>query len=293
MDKLDKYFLDNSKNLTNKTIAVTGATGSLGYFVCYFLLLQKAKIILVGRNEEKLKTSIKDLNKSFPKASLQYIVCDFANFKDVKCLAEELENRKIDILFNNAGCFHLPIKITDEHDVTFVTNFLSPLYLTEYLCQKNETIDIVQTSSLSYKFSKLNFNDIETIHTKNKTKRYANSKRILTLSSLYLQTKFDNKIFLSHPGVSATGLFSSQKGEFSKFFNKIINPIIKILFMKPKKAALSIVMSIFNQYKKETILAPRGLFQIWGYPKQYKLNFTNFRKFEIKNTIDFIDNFIK
>ena len=100
-------------------------------------------------------------------------------------------------------------------------------YLTNYLCDKLPELTVIQTSSISYCFSKLNINDVESLK-KGKTNRYGNSKRLLSLSTLKLQEKYSNKIYLTHPGISTTSLFSSSKGGFGKAFDKIIVPIISI-----------------------------------------------------------------
>jgi hypothetical protein len=161
------------------------------------------------------------------------------------------------------------------------------MYLTNYLCEKLPNLTIIQTGSISYCFSKLNINDIESLK-KGKTNRYGNSKRLLTLATLKLQEKYNNKLYLTHPGVSTTSLFSSSKGGFGNAFNKVIVPIMKVIFLKPAKAALSIALAPSFPYKKETLLGPRGLFQVWGYPKLHKLTYKKFNKKEKDNIDDII-----
>ena len=287
MNKFDKYFNEKSISYENKTVAVTGATGSLGYYISRYVLLKGAKLIVIGRNENKIQNTINELKGEFPNSEIASLTCDSSNIKDTVKLAHDLEELKIDYLFNNAGCYHLPVKIINEHDVTFITNFMSPIYLTNYLCDKLPELTVIQTSSISYCFSKLNINDVESLK-KGKTNRYGNSKRLLSLSTLKLQEKYSNKIYLTHPGISTTSLFSSSKGGFGKAFNKIIVPIMKIIFLKPKKAALSIALAPSFSYEKETLLGPRGLFQVWGYPKLHKLTYKKFNSKEKDNINDII-----
>ena len=54
MTKYETYFLKRSISYEGKTVAITGATGSLGFYIAYFLLLKGAKLILIGRNYKKL-----------------------------------------------------------------------------------------------------------------------------------------------------------------------------------------------------------------------------------------------
>ena len=287
MNKFDKYFIERSISYEGKTVAVTGATGSLGYYISRYVLFKGAKLIIVGRNEKKIQTTISELKKEFPNNEISSLKCDSSSIEETIQLAKNLEHFKIDYLFNNAGCYHLPVKIIDGHDITFTTNFISPIYLTNYLCDKLPNLTIVQTGSISYCFLKLNINDIESLK-KGKTNRYGNSKRLLTLASLKIQEKYNNKIYLTHPGVSTTSLFSSSKGGFGKAFDKVIVPIMKVIFLKPAKAALSIALAPSFPYKKETLLGPRGLFQVWGYPKLHKLTYKKFNKKEKDNIDDII-----
>ena len=289
MTKYETYFLKRSISYEGKTVAITGATGSLGFYIAYFLLLKGAKLILVGRNYKKLEETKNKLLESFKNADIRCLICDASKIEDSIQLAKDLENVQIDYLFNNAGCYHLPVKMIDKYDITYVTNFISPVYLTQCLCEKLPNLVVIQTASLSYKFTKLNLNDIQFTKKDDKTKRYGSSKRLLILSSLKLQKELNNKIYLTHPGVSTTSLFSSAKGGFNKAFNNIIVPIMKVIFMKPEKAALSIALAPSIEYKKETLIGPKGVFQVWGYPKEHKLKFESFKEFEQNN----IENIMK
>lgn len=294
MTKYENYFLNKSISYEGKTVAITGATGSLGFYIAYFVLLKGAKIILVGRNYKKLEETKNKLLENFGNSDIRCLICDASKIEDSIQLAKDLENAQIDYLFNNAGCYHLPVKMIGKYDITYITNFVSPIYLTQYLCKRLPNLVVIQTASLSYRFTKLNLNDIQFIKKDDKTKRYGSSKRLLILSSLKLQKELNNKIYLTHPGVSTTSLFSSSKGGFNKVFNKTIVPIMKVIFMKPEKAALSIVLAPSIEYKKETLIGPKGIFQVWGYPKEHKLEFGSFKKFEqngietiMKDTLDF------
>jgi short-subunit dehydrogenase len=294
MTKYENYFLNKSISYEGKTVAITGATGSLGFYIAYFVLLKGAKIILVGRNYTKLEETKNKLLEKFENSDIRCLICDASKIEDSIQLAKDLENAQIDYLFNNAGCYHLPVKMVGKYDITYITNFVSPIYLTQYLCKKLPNLIVIQTASLSYRFTKLNLNDIQFIKKDDKTKRYGSSKRLLILSSFKLQKELNNKIYLTHAGVSTTSLFSSSKGGFNKVFNKIIVPIMKVIFMKPEKAALSIVLAPSTEYKKETLIGPKGIFQVWGYPKEHKLEFGSFKKFEqngietiMKDTLDF------
>ena len=290
MKKIETYFLENSISYKGKTVAITGATGSLGYWIAYYMLLKDARVVLVGRNEEKLKETKENFAKIFNYPDIKYLVSDASKIEDTMKLVDDLEKLHIDFLFNNAGCYHLPVKMIGKHDVTYVTNFITPIILTRTLCRRLPKLTVVQTSSLSQRFAKTNLKDIELIESKNKTKRYGSSKRLFALASLQLQNELANNIYITHPGVSTTTLFSSSKGGFNKAFSKIIVPIMKVIFMKPEKAALNIALAPTYSYKKEKIIGPRGLFQVWGYPKEHNFKFKSFKKYEQEKITEIISS---
>ncbi len=82
-----------------KNVLLTGATGGIGEAICS-KLLKDYNLIVVSRNEEKLKNFMKD-NKSI----IKRITCDLKNLNQIKKLIEEVisANLNIDILVNNAG----------------------------------------------------------------------------------------------------------------------------------------------------------------------------------------------
>lgn len=87
-------------NFHNKTALVCGSTQGIGYVIAKTLAECGAALILVARDENKLKNVIKD----FTHSSLHtYITADFTNQSDIDNLCEKIKALKIDILINNTG----------------------------------------------------------------------------------------------------------------------------------------------------------------------------------------------
>ncbi len=80
-----------------KVILITGGSEGLGYSLAK-KLSEDNTVIILSRNENKLKKSAKELNVDF-------IVCDITNSKNVKTAIEKVYKKyeKIDILINSAG----------------------------------------------------------------------------------------------------------------------------------------------------------------------------------------------
>ena len=61
-----------------------------------------ASIILLARNEEKLKATLAKLDSS-QEQKHSYLIADFSNEDSLNAVCEEVKKKKIDILLNNTG----------------------------------------------------------------------------------------------------------------------------------------------------------------------------------------------
>ena len=90
-------------DLLNKTALVCGSTQGLGYASATELALLGCNVVLMARNEEKLKETIKILDGSKGQQH-QYLVADFADTNAVKAaITGFIKNNSIHILVNNTG----------------------------------------------------------------------------------------------------------------------------------------------------------------------------------------------
>jgi 3-oxoacyl-[acyl-carrier protein] reductase len=91
-------------DLTGKTAVVCGSTQGLGYASAIELALLGANVVLVARNEEKLKDAVKTLDST--KGQLhQYLVADFSEVKSVASAIDKFtaSGNTAQILINNTG----------------------------------------------------------------------------------------------------------------------------------------------------------------------------------------------
>ncbi len=91
-------------NFKGKYALVCGSTQGIGKAVAVELASSGANIILLSRNEEKLKTVLSELDNS-KNQNHTYIVCDFSNPENLKTNVENylIKNHAIHILVNNTG----------------------------------------------------------------------------------------------------------------------------------------------------------------------------------------------
>jgi len=90
-------------NLKDKTALVCGSTQGLGYASSVELALLGCNVVLMARNEEKLKEAVNSLDRSQGQVH-QYLVADFTNTAAVKTAIDGfIATNTIHILVNNTG----------------------------------------------------------------------------------------------------------------------------------------------------------------------------------------------
>lgn len=281
--KYFKYIDKNIKNLNEKdTVLILGATGSMASYLALYLSYLHCNLVLAARNlkeVEELKNQLKEYN-----VKIETVYVDYSNIKSIDDIVTFVKKHKITKIINNIGIYHQPTKFINNIEWTFYINYLAPFYLFESLKEviKTSNISIINVGSISYLFKKINFDDVESLRVKNKTLRYSQSKSFLMSYSEYLKTLGINSIIV-HPGITTTNLFAKKNNAYPKIFYLLIVPIMKVLFMSYKKAALSLLLGCDKEEVPELKwIGPRGLFHSWGYPNVQKLRKSRFSKKDIE-----------
>ena len=138
----------NPFSLTGKTILVTGASSGIGHATAIECSKMGAKLIITGRNEERLQQTFESLEGD----GHQQIAIDISTQEGVNKLVENVSS--VDGLFNNAGVsVTKPIGFIkgDLIDYLFGINVKTPILLTNMMVKKkkvNKGGSIVFTSSI-------------------------------------------------------------------------------------------------------------------------------------------------
>lgn len=271
-----KYYKKHAIGLENRIVFVTGSTGILGQNFIRHILKLRATVIISARNEKNLNDLNEVLLKEFPNANIDCVVLDISKAKSIDSAVRYIEEKYptgIDFLVNNAGIFNNKFMVGESgFEITFETNFLGTFNLTKSLIPSLEKKKgrVVCVSSVSSKWVKCDFSDIDFKKSKSKMRIYSNSKRCLNFSMIKLfESLNSNNVSLSlvHPGVCATNIIHYKNGGYSKGFYKIAKAFMKLVFMSPKKASLTLLMGMFENFDGNHWIAPRGIYGIWGKPK--------------------------
>ena len=260
----------NCASLKGKRIAVSGSTGGLGKELCHYLAYLGADLILMDRNDNKVSALEKGIRQSFSEVNILKIKLDLSDMGIVKSAVIKLKALSPAIIIFNAGAYSIPrYKCDTELDNVFQINFASPYYMVKELLPviRENKGKIVAVGSIAHNYSQLDLNDLDFSTRKKASLVYGNAKRFL-MFSLFELFKNENEASLSvvHPGITFTGITA----HYPKLIFALIKHPMKIIFMKPKKAALCILKGIFENTNYHRWIGPK-LFNIWGLPKTIPL----------------------
>lgn len=258
-------------SLTGKTVAITGATGGLGREICRDVLRLGGNLILLNRNPDKTHALQKELLSSFPQASLSSLTVDLTDIESVRAVCTQLKAMPVDILIHNAGAYSVPRKTcTTGLDNVFQTNFMSPYYITRQLLPTLEKRGgkIVAVGSIAHTYSKTDPQDIDFAGRSRASLVYGNSKRYLMYALWELMKEHPCvKLSIAHPGIT----FTNITAHYPKVLFAIIKWPMKVIFMRPAKAARSVMQGVFEEIPTYHWVGPR-IFNIWGNPAVKKVN---------------------
>ena len=284
MKKEEKYFKRVDKNIINiksKTVLLNGATGGIGSSLATYLSYLNNDLYLLVRNTNEGDKLKEELERKFHN-KIRVIHFDYLDEKSIQNTIDLVKNlANLDYFVNVSGIYHQKYELIDKIEKTYLVNYFRPSYLiSEILKIKPETKIIVVsslTSTTKLKKKKTLLLDTNSFITtlnniKNKTKRYAVSKHLLSSYLLYLKETNNSNITLSHPGIAVTKLFCFENKAYNKLFYIFVPSIMKLIFMDSAKASLSILKALDCDYTPlKSRIGPRGLFHSWGYPKIYNL----------------------
>ena len=262
--RTDAWIQKNMPSMAGKTVAISGATGGIGQELCRHLARLGASLLLLDRNSERSNAWIEKLKAEFPTLNARHLRLDLADFDTVRSVTEELLKSTPDYLIFNAGAYHVPRYTTSVgHDNVFQINFLAPYYMARTLLPsiKARGGRIVAVGSIAHNYSHIDINDVEFLTRSQSAKVYGNAKRFLMFSLFGLGE--ENTVTVAHPGITPTNITA----HYPKVIYALIKHPMKVIFMSPRRASLSILAAMVQNAEKNEWFGP-SLFDVWGLPKK-------------------------
>ena len=268
--KYDKWINKNTESLVGKTVAISGSTGGLGKHLCRYLAALGAELVLLDRNRARSEANKKALEEEFNGVKVSLLTVDFVDSFSVAEATEKLKELAPDLLIHNAGAYSIPRCTSNSgYDNVYTINFVSPYYmireLLPFIRKKQGRVAVV--GSIAHNYSGINEDDIDFSEVKAASKVYGNAKRFLMFSLYELfKDETDVTLAVTHPGIT----FTNITAHYPKLIFALIKHPMKVIFMSPEKAALSIVKGFFTPTEYHTWYGPR-FFDVWGLPSKKKL----------------------
>jgi retinol dehydrogenase-14 len=220
--------LDNSNGgMGGKTVLITGGTSGIGKAAAVALAAMGAKVVVVGRNQERGKAAVEEIEAQSHNESVELMLADLSVQSEVRGLAEEFQERhdRIDVLVNNAGLVQSKRTETpDGIETTLAINHLAPFLLTKLLLErleKSAPSRVITVSSEAQRWGTLAFEDMQ-------------SRRKYRGFPVYGMTKLSNIMFTYelaerlngtgvtanclHPGSVGTNFGQNNRGPMALFF---------------------------------------------------------------------------
>mgnify|MGYP003298554360 FL=1 len=229
------------KDLTGRTIVITGSNCGIGFETAQALAGAGAKIIFACRNVEKGEDALRRCQALHPNSELAFFPLDLASADSIKRFSTEVKDETIDTLICNAGLVPTSYQETKEGlemtvGVCHFGHFLLTQLLLPQLLKAKALIGkesrIVMVSSESHRMPmKLNFNKFPL----NKTDTffpfmaYGQAKLCNALFANELQRRYQDQGLTAcslHPGALITTSFGRDSGFLSLLF-KVVSPLTK------------------------------------------------------------------
>ena len=269
---MSKWSIDDVASQRGKIAVVTGANSGIGYEVTLGLVKKNVEVIMACRNMQKAEEARANILRVHPDAAINVMKLDTGDLKAVRKFAEQFQQHynQLHFLVNNAGIMMSPYKVTaDGFENQLATNYIGHFALTGLLLPlltKTPNARVVTLSSISYKWSEIEFDDLHAAKKYSKTKAYGQSKRACLMFAFELQRRLFEKghhsiSIAAHPGLAKTNL--------DQYYPALIRPLGNLFLQPAKKGALPVLYAALDQtLKGGEFIGPDGFQQIRGYPSK-------------------------
>ncbi|MEO1222450.1 MAG: SDR family oxidoreductase, partial [Pseudomonadota bacterium] len=218
-------------SLAGKAYMITGANAGAGFQASRILLSKGAKVVMLNRSATKSAAAVKELQEEFGAgADVSFVRMDLADLASVRDAATEVLKTvpRIDALICNAAIAQVPTrKLTvDGFESQLGTNHYGHFVLCGMLFERIEESQgrIVVVASLGYKLGlrTIQFDDMNWDKNYSANPAYSQSKLAQMMFAYELQDRVEAanrqaKVYVCHPGASATSLISTSGGLMTRF----------------------------------------------------------------------------
>lgn len=268
---MSKWNIEQFPSQPGRIAIVTGANSGIGYEVALAFAKKDMTVILACRDLKKAEEAKNEILSVYSQAKVKPMKVDLASLSEIKQFVSHFRSHfdKLDLLINNAGIMMSPYKVTEDgFENQLATNYIGHFALTGLLLPlltKASGSRVITLSSLSYKWAKIDFEDLHAQKHYSKKKAYGQSKRACLIFAYELQRRLtqaghDTKSMAAHPGLSQTDL--------DRYFPKLIRPLGALFLQNPANGALPVLYAALEENMKGgEYTGPDGFQEMRGNPE--------------------------
>lgn len=283
------WSLAEMPRLDGRTAVVTGPTSGIGAVTARELARAGARVVLAGRNPDKLAATRREIAEEVPAAVLETLVLDVASLDSVRRAAGEAADLgPLHLLVNNAGVMATPQRRTEDGlDLQMATNHFGHFLLTGLLWpqlvaggeeaagDRTRESRVVAVASVAHRLAR----SAPLRDPRTPPRRYSRWH-------VYGQTKLANLLFtfelqrraeaagapvratVAHPGFAATHLVSNgQTGRPTGGIASVLNAATAAVAQPARDGALPTLMAATADVRGGTYCGPSGFQEVRGLPR--------------------------
>jgi NAD(P)-dependent dehydrogenase (short-subunit alcohol dehydrogenase family) len=179
-----------TSRLDGKVVVITGATSGVGYQAARRLAQGGAYLVLVCRNEHKVRDLQLELQNQY-QGKVEYVLADFSRLAEVRAAAAKVLEKvpRIDVLINNAGVHYTHRTLNDDGiEIVFVVNHLASFLFTRLLLNRmkeSAPARIIQVNSQGHRFGGLYLDDLNWDHRRYKGLQSYGASKVAQLLTVW------------------------------------------------------------------------------------------------------------
>jgi NAD(P)-dependent dehydrogenase (short-subunit alcohol dehydrogenase family) len=261
---------------TGRTVLVTGVSlGGIGHHTALELARAGARVLLAGRNPDRLADAEDALRQQVASADLARLVVDLASLASVRDAAEEV-TEPLDVLVNNAGVMAPPYSVTEDgFESQLATNHLGPFLLTGLLLPRlRKGGRVVTVSSQMHRLAR----SAPLGDPRQPPRRYRRwpAYSRTKLANLLFTFELDRRLaaagvdvtaLAAHPGYAGTHLVANGRlGRSGGGVATILDAVNRRVSQSPAAGAWPTLMAATADLPGSTYCGPSGPGQAYGPP---------------------------
>ena len=222
--------------MVGRTVLVTGGTAGIGRATAEGLVLQGARVGIVGRHPDRTAQAAAEIAALRPGAQVDPFAADVSSQAEVRRLASDVLERyaRLHVLVNNVGGTWATRQVTvDGLERTFAVNHLAPFLLTTLLLDRlreSAPARVVTVSSGAQSMGRIDVDDLQGERRYSGQRAYNQSKLANVLFTYELARRLEGTgvtATVLHPGVVRTAFGAEDPSPFFRVLTPLARPFMK------------------------------------------------------------------